>query len=296
MTGPVFYLGTHQPEWLWSPDVAVPLFVSARRLGQMPYTRMRPALSRWALDSGGFTELSMHGTWTTSPDVYCGMVAELDRIIGGLDWAAPQDWMCEPAIIHGGQLPNGQTTPGTGLTVDVHQARTVENFLTLRDLWPQYSDSECPFMPVLQGWTGPHYERCAARYAAAGVRLDEYPVVGLGSVCRRQDTGEIGAIAATFTPWLALHGFGVKLAGLSAYGHMLTSADSLAWSFTARRDAALPGCRHQSCANCPRYALAWRDRVLAAITQAAGSQQLDLFRTPPPDCHRCGGECREPGA
>jgi hypothetical protein len=39
-------------------------------------------------------------------------------------------------------------------------------------------------MPVLQGWTAGDYWRCADRYDRAGVRLEDYPVVGLGSVCR----------------------------------------------------------------------------------------------------------------
>jgi hypothetical protein len=33
-----------------------------------------------------------------------------------------------------------------------------------------------------------------------------------------------------------------------------------------RRRLPLPGChRHRNCANCPRYALAWRARVLAVL-------------------------------
>jgi len=39
-------------------------------------------------------------------------------------------------------------------------------------------------MPVLQGWAAPgDYCRCADLYDKAGVRLEDYPVVGLGSVC-----------------------------------------------------------------------------------------------------------------
>src|ERR1700728_2833528 len=59
--GMVFYLGAHQPHWLWR--AGVPLFVSHRQLARK--RQLRPALARWALDSGGFTELSMHGAWTT---------------------------------------------------------------------------------------------------------------------------------------------------------------------------------------------------------------------------------------
>lgn len=286
MTVPLLYLGTHRPAWLWNPAAAMPLCVSRRTLGMTNADSLRPALCSWMLDSGGFTELSMHGQWELRPDVYVGMVADFDRIIGSLDWAAPQDWMCEPPIL-----------ARTGLTVDEHQARTVENFLTLVKLWPEYSDADCPFMPVLQGWTLTDYEACAGRYAAAGIALDEYPVVGLGSVCRRQDTAEIGTIVQAFTPWLALHGFGVKTAGLTGYGHCLTSADSMAWSLRARMSDPLPGCTHSSCANCLRYAAAWHGRLTADVEAAlAAGVQLDLFKPPPPDCWRCGGPCREPGA
>lgn len=56
----------------------------------------------------------------------------------------------------------------------------------------------------------------------------------------------------------------------------MASADSLAWSYDARRSAPLPGhaARHKNCANCRDYALAWRGRVLAAI---ANPRQQLLF-------------------
>jgi hypothetical protein len=62
----IFYLGTHQVNWLAS--AGIPLFVSHRRLA--PRRSLPLARERWALDSGGFTELSMHGRWTISPHDY----------------------------------------------------------------------------------------------------------------------------------------------------------------------------------------------------------------------------------
>ena len=53
----------------------------------------------------------------------------------------------------------------------------------------------------------------------------------------------------------------VKAGGLVRYGDCLASADSLAWSFEARRSAPLVGCVHTNCANCLRYAAAWRERT-----------------------------------
>jgi hypothetical protein len=79
------------------------------------------------------------------------------------------------------------------------------------------------------------------------VNLATEPIVGLGSVCRRQATGEIGAIVTTFADrGLALHGFGVKVHGITKYGHLLASADSMAWSTRARRAPRMAGCTHRT--------------------------------------------------
>ena len=250
-----FYLGTHHQDWLWSGAAAFPLFVSHRALARS--RTLRPATCRWALDSGGFTELSTHGQWRTTAAEYVQAVARYDRQIGQLEWAAPQDWMCEPAIIHGG---NG--FPGTHLSVEEHQRLTVANFLELRELWPNVSDRPCPFIPVLQGWTLGDYVRCRELYRAAGVDLAAQKVVGLGSVCRRQSTLRIGLIVGLFADELRLHGFGVKTSGLSSYGSQLASADSMAWSYDARRSAPLPGHRHGHCGNCAEFARIWRDDLL----------------------------------
>lgn len=263
MTGqsaPRCYLGTHQPHWLWDPAADFPLFVSHRTLSR--YKTLRWSTCGWALDSGGFTELSTFGRWLTTPRAYAEAVAQYAREIGRLEWAAPQDWMCEPQIIHG-----GRGFPGTHLSVAEHQARTVANYIELRDLWPQFSDDPCPFRPVLQGFEPREYLACADRYAREGVDLAALPLVGLGSVCRRQGTAAIGTLVEDLAP-LRLHGFGVKTLGLLAYGHLLTSADSLAWSYAARRTPPLAGHTHKNCANCLVYAAQWRARLLEALAAA----------------------------
>lgn len=236
-----FYLGTHLPNWLERVDV--PLFISHRRLAKR--RRFPVARSAWALDSGGFSELSLYGEWRTGTDDYVEAVARYGAEIGQLEWAAPQDWMCEPHIIE-----------KTGLSVREHQERTVSNYLEIRD--------RGPFIPVLQGWELSDYEACVALYADAGVDLTAAPVVGVGSVCRRQGTSEIGRLIKTLhDAGIACHGFGVKTEGLALAGRYLRSADSLAWSYQARRSWPLPGCTHKSCANCARFALRWRRQLLA---------------------------------
>ena len=130
-------------------------------------------------------------------------------------------------------------------------------------------------VPVLQGWTQSDYLRHVDAYARAGVDLTIEPTVGVGSVCRRQHTGQIAAIVASLAG-LQLHGFGVKTSGLAKYSAYLASADSMAWSATGRRE---PGCSpsHRNEANCSTFAHRWRERVLAAI---AAPTQLDLFAVP----------------
>lgn len=251
-----FFLGTHRPGWLARTDV--PLFVSRRT---MPAGRLPVARGPWALDSGGFSELSLFGAWQTSPSAYVDEVRRFASEIGHLEWAAIQDWMCEPVIL-----------ARTGLSVLEHQRRTVDSYLCLRDLAP-----ELPWAPVLQGWARGDHLRHADQYARAGIDLRSLPVVGVGSVCRRQGTLSALLILQELRHegFANLHGFGFKVAGLASLAglaqacgrpYALASADSLAWSFQARREPPLPECHgHQSCANCLRYALEWRDHVLASL-------------------------------
>lgn len=249
-----FYLGTHMPTWLALTDV--PLFVSRTRLEGRDTpgilrVRLPKAKGRWALDSGGFGQLHKHGRWLLTPEQYAADVRRCYDEMGGMDWAAPMDWMCEPSA-----------RSVTGLTTADHQARTVENFLQLRDLAP-----DLPFAPVLQGFEPSDYLTCIDLYEQAGVDLSNETVVGLGSVCRRQGTAEIDLIASMLhRRGLRLHGFGVKTTGLAAYAPCLTSADSLAWSYRGRR---VRPCVHGTAVhegNCLPFALAWRQRVLEVIT------------------------------
>jgi hypothetical protein len=235
-----FLLGTHETSWL--AKVQVPLFISHRRLRR--HARLPRASCDWALDSGGFTELNLHGRWRTSPGEYIDAVHRYSEEIGRLMWAAPMDWMCEPFVLE-----------QTGLSVREHQERTVASYLELR--------SHGPFIPVLQGWTIDDYADCIDLYQSAAVQLSDLPVVGVGSVCRRQNTREIAQIMAMLNhAGIRTHGFGVKKTGIARYGPLLSSADSMAWSYSARKRPPLPGCSHKHCNNCLRYALRWRNQLL----------------------------------
>ena len=274
-----FYLGTHKPGWLAVQAFAsVPLFVSRRSLAML--RRLPRAAGPWALDSGGFTELQLHGRWTLTAAVYAAEVRRFRDEIGGLAWAAPQDWMCEPIVLAGGSVGK-LTFAGTGLSVEEHQRRTVENFLELKSVAP-----DLPFAPVLQGWNLGDYLRCIELYLRVGVDLRSEPLVGVGTVCRRQGTGEATRIMRTLAAeGLRLHGFGFKLQGLIASADDLASADSLAWSFHARRRAPLEGHDrpgpgrprgHMNCANCAEYALLWRASLCSALKRTRGQLQFNF--------------------
>lgn len=252
-----FYLGTHETSWLERLDV--PLFISHRRFARLK--RWLPvARTGWALDSGGFTELGTYGRWRTTVNEYVEAVERYRQQIGRLEWAAPMDWMCEPHMID-----------KTGLSVREHQERTVASYLELRD--------RGPFIPVLQGWTQADYERCAHLYSEAGVDLVAQPLVGLGTVCRREATDEIVDLVRCLSEHgLRLHGFGMKKGGLRNVGPLLASADSMAWSTRGRQawhhDRRRACGNHRdhnggrSCANCPAWALQWRSQLPLETRQA----------------------------
>lgn len=249
-----FYLGTHEPSWL--ARVRFPLCVSRRRLDR--YRQLPIARCAWVLDSGAFSELSTYGRWTLTPERYAAAVRRYRECIGRLVWAAPQDWMCEPVMV-----------AKTGLSVEEHQRRTVANVVRLRQLAP-----DLPIISVVQGWRLRDYLRCVDQYASAGIDLTTEPLVGIGSVCRRQATAEIGEVVkALCALGIRLHGFGVKTEGLRRYGEYLASADSMAWSVHGRH---IHGCAHRglgqrrvaSEANCLPFARTWRRHLVGSLNQS----------------------------
>lgn len=250
----LFYLGTHEPSWL--RDIGVPLFVSDRRLRRL--RTLPQAGERWALDSGGFTELSTRGRWETTPGEYVARARRYRDEVGRMDFAAPQDWMCEPAV-----------RELTGLSVRDHQERTIASVMELRATAP-----DVPWIPVLQGWDATDYLTHIDDYTRAGIDLRAEPTVGVGTVCRRQSGPEGAAIVRMIADrGIRIHAFGFKLTGLAACHSRLVSADSMAWSYSARKNPPLPGCGHASCANCRRYAMMWRNKAIAAL----GPAQYRMF-------------------
>lgn len=279
-----YYLGS-RPNWLNGDHTPhnVPLFVSAKTLARYtsgPDDKMGAwdgfavqTANQWALDSGAFTALTGREKghpWHYDPDEYGGLVTRLLEDIGRPpDFAAPQDMPCEPSVL-----------ARTRLTVRQHCELTVENYLYLAEHFPFI-----PWTPVMQGWEPDYYLYCEQLYRDAGVDLAGAPRVGIGSICRRASVPGIVRVIEQFAGrGYRLHGFGVKVESLPVIGHLLTSADSYAWSTAARkRRLMLDRCDHRSrsgeptdCRNCPRWAVAWREQVLAAYASGDSRGLLDL--------------------
>lgn len=212
----MFYVGLHQPADAKHFERA---FISVNRIRR----RKKPVGARaWIMDSGAFTEISKFGEYRHSVEEYA---AEINRWADDPTLVAvvSQDYMCEPFILE-----------KTGLTVLDHQRLTIERFDALREK----VDPRIYVMPVLQGYAVEDYLRHLEMY---GDRLPHGAYVGIGSVCKRNT--DISAIEAILTaikrvrPDLRLHGFGLKTTALSSWvvRDCLYSADSMAWSFAARR-------------------------------------------------------------
>jgi hypothetical protein len=219
-----FYPGLHQPGDAKHFERAC---ISIHRLE----TRRKPIpCADVMIDSGAFTKLAKHGHYPEPVEVYAGQLHRLHTEgVVNITIAATQDYMCEPFMLE-----------KTGLTLLDHQRLTIERFDDLRAALAVAFDGPPPFalMPVLQGSSPEDYVRHLRDY---GARIEASAWVGVGSVCKRQ--GAPGGIEAllraikTERPDIRLHGFGVKLTALknAAVRELLDTADSMAWSFSARK-------------------------------------------------------------
>jgi hypothetical protein len=229
-----FYVGMHQPGHTKHIARA---FVSINRVRN----RKSPVPAQeWIMDSGAFTELSTHGCYRHAVDQYAADVNRIAALNPTLIAVVAQDWMCEPVII-----------AKTGLSVGEHQRLTIERY---DDLLRFVRDVNV--MPVLQGFRVSDYLDHIDLY---GARLGRNMWVGVGSICKRN--GSPAQIEAVLTaikikrPDLRLHGFGVKTTSLcrGLVRECLYSADSMSWSWAARRQG-----RNQ---NCWREALAFAQKI-----------------------------------
>lgn len=217
IAGIEFFTGVHHPHNADKVDAA---FISYHALKRR---RSGFPVKKWILDSGSFTTIEKHGGYPDGPEVYAEAIKRWSTN-GQLLAAVTQDYMCEPHML-----------AKTGLSVDQHQKMTVERYdqLLACDLGGVY------LMPVLQGYTPAEYCDCVRLY---GDRLKSGAWVGVGSVCKRNaDPDAIVAVLLAIKrlrPDLRLHGFGVKKTALAVglIQRLLSTADSMAWSYAARRE------------------------------------------------------------
>jgi hypothetical protein len=178
-------------------------------------------VGEWMLDSGAFTELARYGHYRHSVQEHADQI-KLWKTCGQLLTAVSQDYMTEPFILE-----------KTGLTIADHQRLTIERYDKLLEC-----DTGVYILPVLQGYQPEEYVAHIRQY---GGRLGYGMWVGVGSVCKRNSKPEqIEAVLRAIKrerPDLRLHGFGLKITALGnkVVRDLLWSADSMAWSFAARR-------------------------------------------------------------
>jgi len=212
----IFYTGLHKP---WQAKHFAHAFISANR---MRTRRVPLGCPDWIMDSGAFTELQTHGRYRQGVEAYAELVNRIAAFDPGLTAVVAQDFMCESLILD-----------RTGLTIGEHQRLTIDRYDQLLAL------SRVQIIPVLQGFRVEHYLQHLEIY---GDRLAPGAYFGVGTLCKRNGAPyQVEAILTAIKirrPDLRLHGFGLKTTSLRSdlVQRCLHSADSMAWSYAARRE------------------------------------------------------------
>lgn len=241
-----FFVGLHHPHVAGNFDAAF-ISVNAIRNRKSCF----PA-NDWIMDSGAFSTIAKHGHYPDSPAVYAEQIRRF-KDCGNLLAAVSQDYMCEKEML-----------AKTGLTVADHQRLTIERYDAL-----VAEDTGVYIMPVLQGYSPSEYRSHIRQY---GDRLKTGMWVGVGSICKRNSSPfliwrVLDAIKEE-RPDLLLHGFGLKKTALQEQiiRDLLHTADSMAWSFAARREGRN--------ANDWREAKAFIEDIATAITESMRQPRL----------------------
>lgn len=238
-----FFTGYHQIE---AAKFIPSVFINVNRLVKR---KSDFKVGRWVMDSGAFSALLRHGDHQLSTDEYAAQIRRWSRC-GTLLAAVTQDYMCEAAMLE-----------RTGLTIPDHQRMTIERYDKLL-----HAATGVYIMPVLQGYAPEDYVEHVRQY---GSRLVHGQWIGVGSVCKRNGDPQkiidvLSAIKAE-RPDLRLHGFGLKTTALQnqTIRDLLSSADSMAWSFHNRM--------HGLDANHYSGALKFKGKIDSLILQDYGS-------------------------
>ena len=219
-----FFVGLHHASDAKRFDAA---FISINRLRDR---KSGFEVGDWIMDSGAFSTIAKYGDYPDAPAAYAAQVKRWSTN-GNLLAAVSEDYMCETEM----QELAAKLLGREPRTIEENQRLTIERYDALMacDVGGAY------IMPVLQGYEPSEYVNHLRQY---GERLKPGAWVGVGSVCKRNGSpAEIEAVLLAIKserPDLRLHGFGLKTTALRSeiVRECLESADSMAWSFAARRN------------------------------------------------------------
>lgn len=285
-----FFTGLHQPSDAQHFDAA---FVSVHRLR----TRKSAfAVGDWIMDSGAFSTILSHGGYPHPVSEYAEQIRRW-KGNGRLLAAVSQDWMCEPHMLKRTAFKDGAIKPDPaklvrpmpdGVDVLVHEVADDELLEACPDLNSEQvrdrialhqrltierydalleENTGVYIMPVLQGYAAAEY---VAHLRAYGERLAPGAWVGVGSICKRNSNPwSIWKVLDRIKeerPDLQLHGFGLKTTSLEDrhIRELLATADSMAWSFAARREGRNP--------NDWREARAFGERIAERVAKSLSPQ------------------------
>lgn len=176
-----------------------------------------------ALDSAGFVAMFLYGGYRWSVSDYVSLAASWHWA-----WWASMDFCCEPEIAR---------------NQDEVRERVRKTATKLIECRLEAEAQECsPPMPVLQGWSPDDY------LYSAELSGDLPDLVGIGSVCRRNLSGDdgiikiLGRLDRSLPCHVGFHLFGVKGQAIQALvGHpRIRSVDSFAHDMEARRKLEIP--------------------------------------------------------
>lgn len=175
------------------------------------------------IDSGGYSFIKGMGEYQTSHTEYLDWIERVDPELFAL-----RDYPCEPDVLDEHDR-----------TVREHQHMTTRDH---RELMTGLENRNIDADPVavVQGRSVNEYLQHVDELRDHGLLTD---VLGVGSVCGRHALKEIKPIIKAVddaTPSrVSLHGFGLKIQSLEVpeIYNRLNSADSMAYSYTARTDS-----------------------------------------------------------
>lgn len=238
----MFLTGMHHPnDAAKVPAAFISVNAIAKRRSAFPARRV-------VLDCAGFVTIKMHGGYPEPVEAYAAQIRKVRGWLGKrLLGAVSQDYMCEAVMLE-----------RTGLTVAEHQRLTIERY----DALMACDVAGTRIIPVLQGYSPQSYMEHIRQY---GTRLARRMWVGVGSVCKRNtDPSAIAGVLLAIKrerPDLRLHAFGVKITALAwqLVRDLIFSADSMAWSYAARKEGRN--------GNCPKEAQRYQRRVATQASQ-----------------------------